>query len=88
MKSRLAAISLGYNQPQTHPRVGTKKLGRSVMYTLSLALVQKLGPVRATVFKARLDQTGFSDWSNHILPVFVRTNASNTLRSGTTIALP
>jgi hypothetical protein len=31
MKSRLAAISLGCKQPKTHPRVGTKKPGRSVM---------------------------------------------------------
>jgi hypothetical protein len=30
MKSRLAAISLGYKQPQTHPRLGTKKPGRSL----------------------------------------------------------
>jgi len=30
-KSSLAAISLGYKQPKTHPRVGTKKPVRSVM---------------------------------------------------------
>src|SRR6185437_7800972 len=29
VRSRLAAISLGNKQPKTHPRVGTKKQGRS-----------------------------------------------------------
>jgi hypothetical protein len=45
MRSRLAAISLGYKQPKTRPRVGTKKPVRSRVNSLSLAVVQKLGPV-------------------------------------------
>jgi hypothetical protein len=43
MKSRLAAIPLGYNQPQTHPRVGTKKLGRSHVVLVLLWPGLKLG---------------------------------------------
>ena len=45
MRSRLAAISLRHKQPKTRPRDGTEKPVRSVMYTLSRPLVQKVGPV-------------------------------------------
>jgi hypothetical protein len=36
MRSRLAAISLGYRQPETRTRVGTKKPGRSVPTSIAL----------------------------------------------------
>src|SRR5271170_4494435 len=46
MRSRLAAISLGYKQPKTRPRVGTKTPVRSLVNSLSRRLVQK-APVRS-----------------------------------------